>query len=91
MDEIVQLLCNIDLVLIYQSSHQTSLSHVSILFVAVGDRQWQTNSQKHLATKVRLSFLIKPLGSNTKSALSLSMDSRYAIHLLMDSLSCMIH
>ena len=38
---------------------KTVVSRVSILYLAMGDRWCRTNSQKNLAAKVRLAFLIR--------------------------------
>ncbi|TMX00340.1 hypothetical protein EJD97_000988 [Solanum chilense] len=44
----------------------TARSHVTILSVAVGERQWQTICHKNFAVKVRLAFLMDPFGSVTQ-------------------------
>lgn len=43
-----------------------ALSHVRMIRAVVRGRQWRTNSQKNLAVKVRLAFLIRTLGFNTQ-------------------------
>ena len=73
-----------------RASRKTALPQVSILSIVVGDRKWQNNNQKNLVKKVRLDLLIRPKGSNTQFASSPSMESRCAIHLLVDSLSSLL-
>ncbi|TMX01081.1 hypothetical protein EJD97_025226 [Solanum chilense] len=45
---------------------RTARSHVTILATAVGKRQWRTIKHKNLAVKVKLAFLMAPLGSVTQ-------------------------
>ncbi|TMX03397.1 hypothetical protein EJD97_016680 [Solanum chilense] len=44
---------------------RTSRSHVTMLSVVVGERQWRTINHKNLAVKVKLAFLMAPFDSVT--------------------------
>ncbi|TMX05311.1 hypothetical protein EJD97_024922 [Solanum chilense] len=47
---------------------RTARSHVTLLYVSMGERQWRTINHKNLAVKVKLTFLMAPFGSVTQSA-----------------------
>ena len=62
-------------------------SHVTILSANVGERQWRAINHKNLAVKVKLAFLMAPLGSVTQSTPSPSLDKCRVIHLMVVSLN----
>ena len=51
------------------STIRIARSHVTLLSVAMGERQWQTINNKNLAVKVKLAVLMAPFGSVTQSAI----------------------
>ena len=66
---------------------RTVRSYVTILSIAVGERQWRIINHKNLVVKVKLAFLMASFDSVTQSAPSPSIDKCMAIHLLVVSLS----